>query len=432
MFWKIKDILRWSLFYKTYKSLESKFASLIHNNPSKDIIVIWVTWTDWKSTTSNLIHKILNDNLGKTALFTTVNNKFWDEVHPNKYKMTNISAYDTQEFIQTAVEKWCKYLVLEVSSHWIDQKRVANIEYNAAVLTNITEEHLDYHKNLLDYANTKKQLFTWVIQNNKWLWIAVLNKDDNFGKQWDEELPFKRSITYSIFSTSNFRWENIEEFIDHTEFDLQLLNKQYHVKLNLLWRFNVYNALAALSLANWMKIDIEKAIKSIEEFEQLNGRMNIYKNDKWVIYFIDYAHTPAALNAVLTFLNSIKKDWKIITVFWAPWKRDQEKRPKMWAVVDKLSDIIILTDDDPDTEPRKKIIDQVAKWVKREVWDNFWIMQERELAVELSYDIAKEWDIVLIAWKWHETVQLTNLWKRHYSDVETLLNLIHKNETKTK
>ena len=103
MIWKIKDILRRSAFYKIYKSIESKLANILQNNPSKDIIIIWVTWTDGKSTTANLIHKILNDNLWKTALFTTINNKFWDEVYDNEYKMTNISAYNTQEFIKNSI-----------------------------------------------------------------------------------------------------------------------------------------------------------------------------------------------------------------------------------------------------------------------------------------------------------------------------------------
>ena len=423
MFWKIKNILRWSIPYKIYKSAESEFAKVYFWNPSKDMIVIWVTWTDGKSTTCNLIHKILNDNLWKTALFTTVNNKFWDEEHANKYKMTNVSAWQTQEFLKTAVEKWCKYYVLEVSSHWISQKRVANIEYDEAVLTNISEEHLDYHKTLVDYANTKKELFQWVLRNQKWLGLAVINKDDDIGKTWEEEMAFKKTISFGINTSWEIRAKDIKQYIDHTEFTLQYLSKEFPIKLNLLWKFNVYNALAAISVWYWLKIPFEKIIKSIEEFKQVNGRMNHYLDKRWIHYFVDYAHTPAALRSVLDFLNSVKEN-KIIVVFWAPWVRDQEKRPKMWSIVDQFSDLMILTDDDPDTEPRQQILDQVAKWIKRKLWDDFWIMPDRELAIELAYWLAQKWDIILIAGKWHETVQLTNLWKRHYSDIETLENII--------
>jgi len=424
MLWKIKNILRRSMFYDIYKWAQSKFAKLYFQNPSSKLIVIWVTWTDGKSTTCNVIHKILNDNLWKTALFTTVNQKFGSIERANTAKMTNVSAWKTQEFLAQAVENGCKYCVLEVSSHGIDQKRVANIEYDVAVLTNITEEHLDYHKNIRDYANTKKKLFQWVIRNRKWLGIWILNKDDDFGKKWAEELAFKKTITYWLHSNAEIRAENIEQFVEHTEFELKYLNQEYKVNTKLLWTFNIYNILAAISSALWLKVDLEKAIKSVEQIEPIKWRMNYYQDKKWTHYFIDYAHTPAALNAVLRYLKDVAPDNRIITVFGAPGVRDQQKRPKMWQVVSQFSDIVILTDDDPDTEPRMQIIDQVAKWIKRKQWDDFWIVPDRELAIKLAYDLSKKDDIVLIAWKGHETVQLTNLWKRHYSDVETLKTLI--------
>ena len=425
---KIKQLLRRSAFYNVYKSLESEIAKIAFWNPSSKITIIGITWTDGKSTTCNILHKILNDNLWKTALFTTVNQKFWDETIPNTYKMTNVSAWQTQEFLKNAVENWCKYCVLEVSSHGIDQKRVANIMFDMAILTNITEEHLDYHKTLLDYANTKRKLFQWVLKNKNGLWIAVLNKDDNFWKQWAEEMAFQRILTYWLYSQAEIRAENIKQYIDHTEFKLKYLSNEYNVNIKLTWVFNVANTITAITGAYWLKVPLEKAIKSVEEIEPIKGRMNMYEDTKQVKYFIDYAHTPAALNAVLKFLQEIKdKNSRIITVFGAPWMRDQDKRPKMWAIVDQFSDIVILTDDDPDTEDRMEIIDQVRKWIKREHGDDFWIMPDRELAVKLAYDISKKWDIVLIAWKWHETVQLTNLWKRHYSDIEILQELIKNN-----
>ena len=422
---KIKKILRWSIFYKVYKSLESQLAAAYFWHPSKQLVVIWVTWTDGKSTTSNMIHKILNDNLWKTALFTTVNQKFWDIEQPNKYKMTNVSAWKTQEFLKQAVEAGCKYCVLEVSSHGIDQKRVANIDFDAAVLTNITPEHLDYHKTITDYANTKKQLFQWVLRNRKWLWIWVFNKDDDFGKEWEQEMAFKVSLTYGIYSIAQFKWEDIEERLDWTKFKLKYLNQEYDVNLQLPGSFNVYNALAAIATASSLKVKIKDAIKSLEELKPVPGRVNIIEDkNKNVKFVVDYAHTPNALKSVLSFLNKVKWNWKIITVFGAPGMRDQDKRPKMWEIVDKLSDIIILTDDDPDKEDRIKIIKQVQKWIKRKPQDNFWIIPEREVAIELAYKIAQPNDIILVAGKWHETVQLTNYGKRHYSDIETINSII--------
>lgn len=429
MLGKIKWILRWSAFYNIYKTFESNIANTYFWKPSKDIIVIWVTWTDGKSSTSSLLHKIFNDNLWKTALFTTINQKIWDETMDNIYKMTNVSARKTQEFLKQAVENDCKYCILEVSSHGIDQKRVENIQFDAAVLTNITEEHLDYHKTFFNYANTKKKLFQWVLRNNNWKWIAVLNVDDDMWKQRKDEMAFNKIVTYSQFTNSNIRAENIREYIDHTEFTLKYLSQAYNIKTKLLWAFNVSNILAAIATWYAFKIDFADIIASIESFERVDGRLNPYIDERWVYYFIDYAHTPAALNAVLHFLNKVKK-WKIITVFGSPWVRDKTKRPKMWEIVSKNSDIMIITDDDPDTEDRIEIIKDIQKWVKRKLWDDYWVMPDRELAIELACDIAKKWDIVLIAGKWHEKVQLTNLWKREYSDLWTLqkLNKIKKLE----
>lgn len=417
---KIKKILRWSVFYKLYKKTLSSLANLINGNPSQNLIVIWVTWTDWKSSTSEIIHKILNDNLWKTALFTTVNQKFWKETQANNYKMTNVSAWKTQKFLKKAVMEQCKYCVLEVSSHGLDQKRITNIQFDAWVLTNITPEHLDYHKTFLNYANTKKKLFQMIINNKKGKWIAILNKDDKTWKQREEELVFNKTITYSKSEKWEIIAENIQEKIDWTEFTLKYLSKRLNLKTKLLWEFNINNILAWAATAHAFKIPLEDIKKSIEEFDRVKWRLNPYSDEKWAYYFIDYAHTPAWLEAVLTFLNNIKWDNKIITVFWAPWMRDKDKRPKMWSIVDSNSNIVILTDDDPDKEDRFEILKQVQKWVKREVWNDFWVMPDRELAVELAHNIAKKWDIVLIAWKWHETVQLTDTWKRHYSDYETL------------
>lgn len=423
---KIKDTLRWSALYKVYKKTQSKIACIFFDNPSKNIVIIWVTWTDWKSSTSAILHKILNENIWKTALFTTVEQKFWDESKENLYKMTNVSAWKTQEFLKNAIENDCKYCVLEVSSHWIDQMRVWNIEFDVWVLTNISEEHLDYHKSIHNYANTKKELFQRVLRNKKWLSIGVFNKDDAIWKQRSEEMAFNKTFSYSINSTSEIRWENIKEFIDHTEFTLKYLTEEYKVNTKLLAWFNVNNILSAISASYALKVPFEKAIKSVESIERIDWRLNPYTDNRWVSYLIDYAHTPAWLDAVLRYLKKIKWDNKIISVFGAPWERDVDKRPKMWYTVSVNSDIMIITDDDPAKEDRMKILEDIRKWVKRTYWDDWWVMPDRELAIKLAYDIAEKWDIVLIAWKWHEQVQLTNIGTRQYSDLWTLKAVVEE------
>ncbi len=259
--------------------------------------------------------------------------------------------------------------------------------------------------------------------NSKPVKYASLPKDDEWWRKWMDELSFDKMIDWWIVSFATLRGENIIESLDWLEFDIKYLWKYYHFKTkNLLGKYNVYNILAAASVGVLLGLDLNKIAKSVEDFEWLPGRLQkIVKN--WKIWFVDFAHTPQALEAVLSFLQKVKWNRKIITVFWAPGNRDKFKRPQMWKVVDNFSDIIILTDDDPDTEPRYDIIADVCRWITRQEWDRFYIIPERKLAIKLADEISNEGDIILVAWKWHETVQLTNFWKIKWSDVEFIKSL---------
>lgn len=417
----IKSILRKTIFYPLYKKGKANFFKIFYWNPQKDLFIIWVTWTDWKTTTVNLIQKILNDNLWPTASISTALIKIWDETLDNTKKMTSFDPKDLYWYLSEFKKNWIKYVVLEVSSHWLDQYRFYWIDFDMAVLTNITAEHLDYHKNIESYAEAKKKLFLNVIRNRKPTKYAVLPKDDDFWRRWLDEFSFDKVLDYWIIAPSTVKAENINLSLDTLEFDIKYLWKSYHILTKtLLWKHNVYNILAASCVWLLLWIDLEKIKRSIESFSWLPWRLQkIEKN--WVTYFVDFAHTPKALESVLDYLNSIKKDWRLVLVFWAPWNRDPFKRPIMWQIADRLADIIILTDDDPAKENRYDIIYQVRKWIKRTEWNNFYIIPERKYAIALAKSISKPWDIVLLAWKGHEKVQLTNFGKRKWSDVEEVM-----------
>jgi UDP-N-acetylmuramyl tripeptide synthase len=189
--------------------------------------------------------------------------------------------------------------------------------------------------------------------------------------------------------------------------------------------YNVYNILSALSVAVQIWLDIEQAISSLQWFRWVSGRMERVEKD-WINYFVDFAHSPDALEKTLTFLQDIKKDGKLIVVWWAPGNRDKLKRPDMWTIVYNYADVMIATDDDPDTENRVKIIDQLTEKIRDQDWTikQVLIVPERYLAIKLATDIARPWDIVMFAGKWHETVQLTNFWKRKWNDKDVLLDII--------
>ena len=417
---KVKKFFKKTIFYPIYKKWKANFFRILNWNPQNDLFIIWVTWTDWKTTTVNLIQKILNDNLGPTASISTAVIKIWNQILDNNKKMTSFDPKDLFWYLSEFRSKWIKYVVLEVSSHWIDQYRFYWIDFDMAVLTNISPEHLDYHKTIENYAETKKKLFLNVIKNEKSIKYAVLPKDDEWWRKWSEELSFDKIIDYWIVSHASVKAENLDIKIDKIEFDIKYLWKIKHIiQTKLLWKYNVYNILAATSVGLLLWIDLDKIKKSIESFEGLSWRLEKIEKEG-VIYFVDFAHTPKALESVLEYLSSVKENWRLILVFGAPGNRDPFKRPLMGKVADKFADVIILTDDDPATENRYDIIAQVRKWIDRLEWDNFYIIPERKLAIRLAKQIAESWDIVLLAGKWHEKVQLTNFGKRKWSDVEEI------------
>ena len=423
---KIYDSLKDSLVYSYWKKINGKIANYINDNPSKDFFIIWVTWTNGKTTTVNLLHKLCNELLAPTVMISTACIKIWDVTQLNDKKMTSLDAYQLQAILADAKNKWCRIAILEASSQWLDQSRFEWITFDYAVLTNITRDHLDYHKNMDNYAEAKKKLFRYVLDNKKEVKYATFPADDKIWRDRYEEMPFDKKITFSLQKTSTLKAENIIESDESTEFDIFYLGTKYHTTCKLLWEYNVYNYLAALSVWIQIWLDINSCIQCLSEFEWVSGRMEKIE-DKDITYFVDFAHDPDALEKTLTYLYKLKKDHKLILVFGAPWNRDKLKRPEMWSIWWHFADIVIATDDDPDTENRLKILRQLTekidyKWnTKKELY----IIPERELAIKFATQLAQPWDIVMLAWKWHEPIQRTNFGTRKRNDKDELLKILN-------
>lgn len=417
---KIYPVLKNSFIYQSRKRLNGQIANALYGHPSKDFFVIGVTGTNGKTTTVNLIHQILNDNVAKCVAVSTANILVWDQVVPNKKKMTSLDIFDLQSTLAMAKDSWCKIAVLETSSHGLDQYRFEGVEFDFGVLTNITLDHLDYHGDMDSYIQAKKKLFDYVIKNTKKNKYASFPMDDKVGRQWFDEMPFDKKIGRSITGSSSLKAEKINEKTDWTDFTVSYLGKDYPVASRLLWSFNVYNILAALSVAVQIGVSMEAAITSVQKVVGVTWRMERIEKDG-IHCFVDFAHSPDALEKTLQYLSSIKWANKLITVFWAPGLRDKSKRPIMWSVVDEFSDIIIATDDDPDTENRFTILDELTKDIKKKTFGkDFFIIPERKLAIKFALKKAQAGDVVMFAWKGHETVQLTNLGKRKWSDMEEI------------
>ena len=413
---KLYHNIKSSLLYHVWKKTNGQIANAMYGSPSKDFFVIGVTGTNVKTTTVNLIHKILNENVGKTMMVSTANIKIWDKDIKNTKKMTSLDIYDLQSTLAIAKNAGCKIAVLEASSQWLDQYRFEGVKFDFAVLTNITHDHLDYHNTMEEYASAKKMLFDYVLNNGKNTKYGVFPVDDAYGKKRFEELSFDKKISYSINASSFLKANDIIETKEETIFTFNNLWKDYKVNSKLPGKFNVYNILAALWVAVEIGIDIEKAIKSVEDFSGVDGRMQkITKGN--INAYVDFAHTPDALEKTLSYLSNIKGEGKLIVTFGAPGLRDTEKRPLMGNIVAQYADIMIVTDDDPDTEDRRSIIQEITTWLtNRTLWKDLFIVPERRLAIKLATELANDWDTLMFAGKWHETVQYTNLSKRPRSD----------------
>lgn len=423
---KLYNVIKDSIFYSARKTLNWKIADFINEHPSKDFFIIWVTGTNWKTTTVNLLHKLCNELIAPTVMISTACIKIWNKTQVNDKKMTSLDAYNLQSILAEAKNKWCKIAILEASSQWLDQSRFEWISFDYAILTNITRDHLDYHKDMEDYAEAKKKLFKYVLENKKEIKYASFPMDDKIWREWEESLAFDKKITYSIQKASALKAENIIETDNSTEFDISYLWINYHTSIKLLWEYNVLNYLAALSVWIQIWLEIQDCINCLSSFEWVSGRMEKIENN-WIRYFIDFAHDPDALQKTLTYLHKIKSENKLILVFWAPWNRDKLKRPEMWRIWRYFSDIVIATDDDPDSENRLKILKQLTqdinyKWATEK---ELYIIPERELAIKFATQIAKHWDIVMIAWKWHEPIQRTNFWTRKRNDKIELKKILN-------
>lgn len=421
---KIYDILKDSFVYQAWKKLNGQIANFLYGNPSKNFFVIWVTGTNGKTTTINLIHKILNDTVAKTMMISTANIKIGKKELKNKKKMTSLDIYDLQSTLAIAKDSGCKIAVLEVSSHGIDQARFEGTEFDCAVLTNITHDHLDYHGTMEHYIEAKKMLFNYVLRNSKANKYAVLPADDVIGRKRFDELAFDKKVNFSITSSSMIKAEKINFLAEGTEIVFNYLGKSYSLTTKLPGKFNVYNILAALGVATSIGVTPEQAIASLQGFEGVEWRMeHIEKNG--IHYYVDFAHSPDALDKTLDYLSSIKWEGRLIVTFGAPGMRDKAKRPMMWNVVDQYADIIIATDDDPAEENRLEILQWLIEDIKNhKEWESLFVLPERKLAIKLATEIARPWDILMFAGKGHESMQLTNLGRRDWSDKKEILKNI--------
>ncbi len=384
-----------------YHLAQAILANLIYGFPSKKIKVIGVTGTNGKTTTVQMIAKILEEAEFKTAVASTINFRINGNEEINKTKFTTLSSWAVQKFIKKAIKNKCEYLVLETSSHSLDQYRVWGVAYQTAVVTNITREHLDYHKTMEEYRKAKIRLF-------KKVKTAVVNLDMEKPEEF-LSIATGKKVTYSLKnSKADVLAENIEVGIQDTRYKIQDTN----FKLNLLGEFNIENALAATSVGLSENIDLETIARALEKIKLVPGRMERVINEKEINIIIDYAVTPDSLEKLYELIKSIRdnspeirESSKIIAVFGSCGERDRGKRPIMGEIVSKKADFVIVTNEDPYDEDPMQIINEVSEGIKNRIeGNNFWKILDRREAIRKALELAKAGDFIVVTGKGAEEI----------------------------
>ena len=390
-------------------------ADKFYNSPSKELNLIGVTGTNGKTTVTHLIQKIFEGINDKCALIGTLGYKLSSEDVYKEAKHTTPQAPELQRVLrQIKSENNIKNVAMEVSSHALEQRRVGNCDFKGAVITNLTQDHLDYHVTMDNYFDAKAILF----KNLKEGYFAVLNADDTYVDRFKSIIPKGvKVLTYGIKNQADIRAKDIEFTCDGAKFTLTTKDLELPVLLHMNGVFSVYNVLAALSASCMLGFDIKTAIKSLENVKGVAGRFEIVHKNPMVI--VDYAHTPDGLENVLKAGREITpKGANLICLFGCGGDRDATKRPKMGEIAERLSDKVVVTSDNPRSEDPEQIIFDIMAGIKSVDTDKIFVESDRGKAIELLKKISNEKDVLIIAGKGHEDYQILKDKTIHFDDKE--------------
>ena len=375
----------------------------------EDMNIIGVTGTNGKTTTAYLTYQILNELGSKTAYIGTIGFYLPDEDFielPN----TTPNILDLYELFLTAKEHKCKNVMMEVSSHSLDQKRVQGITFKVAAFTNLTQDHLDYHKTMENYLAAKMLILKQLAGP------MIVNADDESSSKWIK--AYKNTLTFG-FNGEDYQIESYEDTEKGTLIKFKVNNKDYEVETNLRSRFNVYNYLTTLSLINQLGYSVEDIIKVTPDIYPPKGRCEIVKLAKGEAV-IDYAHTPDAVEKIIDAFTENKKG-RVITIVGCGGARDPKKRPIMGNIAATKSDYVVFTSDNPRTEDPEAIMKDILAGVTT---DNYEVELDRRKAIVKALDMLEKDDVVLILGKGHEDYQIIGHEKHHLDDSEEVKKYI--------
>ena len=372
-----------------------------HGKPSKNMVVLGVTGTNGKTTISYLVNHIYRAAWQRAGLIGTI-------IYDNGERRTTSSNTTPgcallQSMLADMVRNGCRAVSMEVSSHALDQQRTAGTHFRVGLFINLTQDHLDYHGTMEEYYQAKKQLFLRMAAEDRKS-TAVINIDDAYGRRLAEELaPLMKVRTYGEHEQADFRAVPKLITLKGSQYELIYQGRSYLVRTPLIGAFNLSNSLAALAGAVCSGININEAITALSQSPQVPGRLELVASVNNVQCFVDYAHTPDAVENVCKTMKALCRNGRVITVFGCGGDRDRTKRPLMGEAAARYSDLCIVTSDNPRSEDPEQIIDEIMPGIPREKQHR---ITDRAEAIRAALEQARPGDAVLVAGKGHENYQI--------------------------
>jgi UDP-N-acetylmuramoyl-L-alanyl-D-glutamate--2,6-diaminopimelate ligase len=414
-----------------------RVAAAFYGNPTAEIPVAGVTGTNGKTTITYLLESILNVAGRRPAVIGTINYRFGETQIPAPH--TTPESTDLFRTIADFRRRGAGALVMEVSSHALDQHRVEEVRFSVGIFTNLTPEHLDYHQDMEGYFATKRRLLTDLLESAGGR--AVINIDDEYGRRIASELP--NSLTCGRDEKARVRPLEMTVSLKGIEGMVDTPVGSFHLKSPLLGTFNLQNLLCAAGAAVAMDIPLEVISEGLAGAPQVPGRMERIENDRDALILVDYAHTGDALVKVLSTLQDLSPR-RIVTVFGCGGDRDRGKRPVMGEVAARFSDLTVLTSDNPRTEEPLSILEEIRmgvqrvctrEWTREEALagegKGFVIIPDRREAISFAVEALHPGELLLVAGKGHEDYQIIGRERRHFDDREELRRALTRGERKT-
>lgn len=403
---------------KFYRNERLAVTSLAYGNPAKNLKVIGITGTNGKTTTTNYINEILKEAGLKTAMFSTAAIEVDGKREINDLNVTVATTAQMQKFFSRAKRAKVDYVLLEVTSHALDQHKLANVPIYMAVMTNLTQDHLDYHKTMDNYAKAKGALFAGEPK------YIVLNRDDEWFSYFDQFIAGELKVSYGRDKDSSVRIKSSKLYRKGTEANLLMGEEDLEVATSIPGEYNSYNMAAAAAAASLLDVDPPQIQDGIANLESLSGRFERVSDGLDYDIIVDYAHTPDAIEKLLKSAKEIAKG-RTVLVFGSMGERDKEKRPIMGEIAAKNADLIFLTDEENDKEPNEDIRAEIFSGIKLGGGEaKTTEIADRKEAIKEAIKQAKKGDMILVTGLGHETYRLVNGERIKWSDQDVIRKIL--------